>query len=58
MFMIKKTYETIIGVKTLRRNGNTLKESLVNAVFSTSHLLAREHIPAVGESNKGGGNTP
>ena len=57
-FFIKKTYETIIGIKTLRRNGNTLKESLVNAVFSTSHLLAREHIPAVGESNKGGGNTP
>ena len=41
----KKAYETIIGVKTLRRNGNSIKESLVNTIFSTSHLLDIANTP-------------
>ena len=39
ILMIKKSYELVMGVKTLRNNGNGLRESLINSIFSTQHML-------------------
>ena len=39
ILMIKKTYELVVGVKTLRNNGSGLRESLINSIFSTKHML-------------------
>ena len=45
IFAIKKVYETISGVRTLRKNGSSIKESLFNTIFSTQHLLDIANTP-------------
>ena len=54
IFAIKKAYETIIGVRALRRNGNSIKESLVNTIFSTQHLLDIANTPVETPADKAG----
>ena len=41
----QKSYELVMGVKTLRNDGNGLRESLINTIFSTQHLLDVANTP-------------